>query len=259
MPVLTDRLSSVESPSLLRERTRSPYSMSPSSEAISIPLSVQTVTLHSPLTRVSKNIKGADSGEKLQWRCALGSPTEKRGKNPAATNKNIRYWKHVSHLNREAAYWSLLRIKITGEFEKTIEIPNDVEISKIRTWIKDKSLFIAGAKKQNKPELGSEAMSAPINRLVTNSADKWEVHVDLGANCPDPSDLSIVVKQNFLCIYIGQVSVIYLSSSWAVFKSDADKKLHDRVPIPVDVKPKSIQTAIKGKVLVVSAPKGLAR
>lgn len=88
-----------------------------------------------------------------------------------------------------------------------------MEISKIRTWIKDKSLFIACAKKQNKPELGSEAMSAPINRLVTNSADKWEVHVDLGANCPDPSDLSIVVKQNFLCIYIGQVSVIYLSSS----------------------------------------------
>ena len=86
-----------------------------------------------------------------------------------------------------------------------IQIPSDVEISKIRTWIKDKSLFISGAKRQPNQERASPAMSAPTNRLVTNSADKWEVHVDLGANCPDPNDLSIVVKQSFLCIYIGRV------------------------------------------------------
>lgn len=113
------------------------------------------------------------------------------------------------YLINKASYSFLLRIKITGEFEKTIEIPSDVEISKIRTWIKDKSLFIAGAKKQTKSEHGSQAMSTPINKLVTNSADKWEVHVDLGANCPDPNDLSIVVKQSFLCIYIGKVFQIH--------------------------------------------------
>ena len=99
----------------------------------------------------------------------------------------------------------MYRIKITGEFEKSIEIPSDVEISKIRTWIKDKSLFISGAKKQAKPVQAASKMSAPTNRLITNSADKWELHVDLGENCPDPNDLSIIVKQNFLCIYIGRV------------------------------------------------------
>ena len=91
--------------------------------------------------------------------------------------------------------------------------------------------------------LSSTKATSSKHRILEDSCEKWEVHVNLSNDIStNPNSITVIVRNGSLLIYIGRTST---SDGW----------IYDTVIIPTDVQYKALQTGIKGKIMMISAPK----
>ena len=82
-----------------------------------------------------------------------------------------------------------------------------------------------------------------MHRVLVDSPEKWEVHVNLSNELArNPRKISVNVRDGTLLIYVDRTTT---KEGW----------IFDKITIPSDVQFRALETAIKGNIMMISAPK----
>ena len=86
-----------------------------------------------------------------------------------------------------------------------------------------------------------------MHRVLEDSQERWEAHVNLSNElAKKPNTITVIVRNGQLLIYVDRTQS---SDGW----------VYDKIDLPRDIQYKAIQTGIKGKIMMISAPKVTAR